>query len=69
MNSTFVENPLFPQYVELVLLFVCLFAVSFFLKKGSWVTKVSGAILIFLPIRYFYLLLLTHAINVPFTDD
>ncbi|WP_109672814.1 hypothetical protein [Dyadobacter jejuensis] len=65
----FMNNPYFPQYVELVILLVGMFGLSFVVPSLRSLRTAAGVSLIFLPIVYFFALLVTYVSPVPFTDD
>ncbi|WP_131694636.1 hypothetical protein [Dyadobacter tibetensis] len=67
--STFILNPLFPQYVMLVILLFVLFGLSHRISSLHALRSPLALVLMVVPVFYFFLLLWTHTSTVPFTDD
>ncbi len=69
LENLFLQHPCFPLYVALVILLVVFFGLSLGFKLKEGIVTFLGIVLMALPIGYFFVMLLSHAINVPNSDD
>ena len=67
--KVFFDNPYLFEYFGLVLVLLFFFIVSCFFRKLFVLKKWLGISLIVVPVAYFYIILESHTINIPFTDD
>jgi hypothetical protein len=65
----FFDNPYLFEYFGLVLVLLILFVSSCFFERLFVLKKWLAISLIGVPIVYFYMILESHTINIPFTDD
>lgn len=65
----FVDNPYLFQYFILVLILLCVFGITCFSEKLVGLRNFSGIALMLVPIVYFYLILQSYTLNIPYTDD
>ncbi len=65
----FLDNPCLFEYFGLVLVLLLLFLISCFFKELLVLKKWLWLGLVVVPIVYFYIILESHIINIPFTDD
>ncbi|MCE7066437.1 hypothetical protein [Dyadobacter sp. CY326] len=64
-----VDNPYLFKYFSLILIVLCIFGITWFSGKLIVLRKLSGIALILIPVVYFYLILESYTLNIPFTDD
>lgn len=69
LNNVLLNNPYLFEYFGLIVILLVLFAITFSSKKLQILRPWFGIGLMITPIIYFYLILESHTINIPFTDD